>query len=178
MKDVDSLEPTARVGYVSSSDMGATALRTIFADGREQRRVQTSRHHGGAQADRDGHRLAPDAARLDRQWKHGPRGVRLGRGPAAAGGRLREPACVPSLLSWRPDAPDTIAYVSGRGPLHAWSVPEGPREPWREAAQFSSAVTQMTWHPTGKLAMGHQDGSLSVLQSGESRVTYTAACLK
>lgn len=79
---------------------------------------------------------------------------------------LREPLCVPSLLSWRPDAPDTIAYVSGRGPLHAWSVPEGPREPWREAAQFSSAITQMTWHPTGKLAMGHQDGSLSVLQSG------------
>ncbi|KAK8767181.1 hypothetical protein V5799_006040 [Amblyomma americanum] len=79
---------------------------------------------------------------------------------------LREPACVPALLSWRPDAPDTLAYVSGRGPLHAWSVPEGPREPWRDAAQFSSAVTQMAWHPAGKLAMGHQDGSLSLLQSG------------
>ncbi|XP_037569207.1 WD repeat-containing protein 17-like [Dermacentor silvarum] len=79
---------------------------------------------------------------------------------------LREPHCLPLLLSWRPDAPDTIAYLSGRGPLHSWSVPDGPREPWREAAQFSSAVTQMTWHPSGKLAMGHQDGSLSVLQSG------------
>ncbi|KAL1439592.1 hypothetical protein MTO96_010070 [Rhipicephalus appendiculatus] len=79
---------------------------------------------------------------------------------------LREPLCLPLLLTWRPDAPDTIAYVSGRGPLHSWSVPDGPREPWRDAAQFQSAITQMTWHSSGKLAMGHQDGSLSVLQSG------------
>lgn len=79
---------------------------------------------------------------------------------------LREPQCLPLLLTWRPDAPDTIAYVSGRGPLHSWSVPDGPREPWRDAAQFQSVITQMTWHSSGKLAMGHQDGSLSVLQSG------------
>ncbi|KAH8026866.1 hypothetical protein HPB51_026201 [Rhipicephalus microplus] len=79
---------------------------------------------------------------------------------------LREPLCLPLLLAWRPDALDTIAYVSGRGPLHSWSVPEGPREPWREAAQFQSAITQMTWHSSGKLALGHQDGSLSVLLSG------------
>lgn len=79
---------------------------------------------------------------------------------------LREPLCLPLLLSWRPDAADTIAYVSGRGPLHSWSVAGDPREPWRDAAQFSSAITQMTWHSSGKMAMGHQDGSLSVLQSG------------
>ncbi|CAN8032758.1 unnamed protein product [Ixodes persulcatus] len=85
---------------------------------------------------------------------------------------LSEPACPPSLLSWKPDVADVLVYLAGRGPLHAWTVPGGEsrKETGREP-QFASTVTQMTWHPhvAGKVAYGHQDGSISVLQHGGSQ---------
>lgn len=84
---------------------------------------------------------------------------------------LRGPAYTPVLLSWKHDVPDLLVYICGRGPLQFWNVPVGEshRDGGRDVPLFSSTVTQMTWHPhvAGKVAFGHQDGSISVLQWGE-----------
>ena len=75
-------------------------------------------------------------------------------------------------IGWCPHDPDCIAYMYGRGPMHIWnytSADGGVLSKHLESMTFFSAVCQFRWNQRkiGKLVLGHNDGSISVISPGQ-----------
>ncbi|XP_064482215.1 WD repeat-containing protein 17-like [Ornithodoros turicata] len=84
---------------------------------------------------------------------------------------LQDPQCTPVHLSWKPFSGDLLVYLTGKGPLYAWDIKEDGHKVMKDVPAFGSTITQLSWHPdvAGKVAFGHLDGSLSMVQCGGSQ---------
>lgn len=83
---------------------------------------------------------------------------------------LTTPQALPALMAWFPSDTDCLAYCDGKGPLYLWKYTEKDCQyPLKEIASASSSVTQISWHKTatGRFAMGHADGTISLYLQGK-----------
>lgn len=75
-------------------------------------------------------------------------------------------------IGWCPHDPNSIAYICGRGPMYIWnytSADGGVLSKHLESMTFFSEVCQFRWNQRkiGKLVLGHNDGSISVISPGQ-----------
>lgn len=84
----------------------------------------------------------------------------------------------PACLSWCWNSGDAVAFSSRRGPLFVWVIsgPESGVTVHRDAHSFLSDISVFRWHTQkkGKIAFGHMDGSLSILQPGENSISQSS----
>ncbi|KAG8202086.1 hypothetical protein JTE90_010448 [Oedothorax gibbosus] len=88
---------------------------------------------------------------------------------------LTTPQALPALMAWFPSDQDCLAYCDGKGPLYLWKYTEkNSQYPLKEIASASSSVTQISWHKsaTGRFAMGHADGTVSLYLQGKKPQTH------
>ncbi|KAK6173871.1 hypothetical protein SNE40_017251 [Patella caerulea] len=76
---------------------------------------------------------------------------------------------LPRSVNWSYHELDCVAFISGRGPLYLWYHNTNKQVvPVKETQGFVSNVCQFRWHRknVGKVAFGHEDGSISVCLLG------------
>lgn len=78
---------------------------------------------------------------------------------------------VPTCIGWCPHETEVIAYIYGRGPLYTWnhfSPGGGTVSKHLDSISFFSDICQFRWNmkKIGKIALGHADGSISVISPG------------
>ena len=76
----------------------------------------------------------------------------------------------PTSVGWCPHDRDVVTFTQGRGPVFLWnhrssSVSVSTQ---KDTTNMLSEICIFRWHPqkTGKLALGHADGSLSFFLTG------------
>ena len=88
--------------------------------------------------------------------------------------RINQVHDIPTCIEWCPHEKEAIAFTNGIRPLYIWHCPMG--QSWdselishKETFSFHSGISYFAWSPkkTGKIAFGHNDGSISVLTPGE-----------
>ena len=74
-----------------------------------------------------------------------------------------EPVCI----DWVIGENTHLSFISGKGPLYIWKYAENSLIQNKEVGSFSSEITKFRWHSSkiGKIALGHSDGSISVIGS-------------
>ena len=84
--------------------------------------------------------------------------------------RLNHTRVAPSSVGWCLHEKDCVSFAYGKGPLFMWSYnTAGNVSLHKDAQNFMSDICQFRWHPkkTGKLAFGHNDGSVSLFCPGK-----------
>ncbi|XP_071125109.1 WD repeat-containing protein 17-like [Mytilus edulis] len=78
-------------------------------------------------------------------------------------------ADTPKAIGWCYDQLDTLSFAGGKGPVQMWKFQDGLMiKTCREASGFPSNILLLRWHPknTGRLAVGHQNGAISICNVG------------
>lgn len=77
------------------------------------------------------------------------------------------PRLCATCIDWVTGESMSLSYITGKGPLVTWNYSIGTHKSNKETNSFSSEVTRFRWHPSKftRIAFGHTDGSLSIIDS-------------
>ena len=75
----------------------------------------------------------------------------------------------PVCVQWVPHERNTLSFISLEGPLCLWRTAQEGVTVHKEACHFNYHTRIFRWNPkqAGKLALGHTDGSISMINPGQ-----------